>query len=390
MLFSMAITIASFDVAFADSDDNVVGYAFSDMPDGSDQSKPCNGATSSDTNPEHCGRGIGWISLNNINNGGSVGYGVKLDRNTGNFEGHGYAPNGGWVKFNPSMTGVPTGPGTTATGARVDPGCLDDINRTCKVTGWIRFTAPTGANSDWDGWVSLSGTGYGLELDKPDANGVRKFMSGGNHYAWGASIVGWVDFSHASVIYDMCLNTPEIETTVPVNQERLPNGTCKPLQDFCPTTNYQLPGSPLNGKPDPKTTGYETTLPVGYTTNIVNGVSMCGVWGCAKTDPSVTINDSSMCDDLPPPPPPIKGCKDPKAENYNELATIADTSCIYKVCPNTGLPPVGGVCPGEICGDGIDTDGDTKDPVCPPKGPKQPVYCETGSDSCVTNTQPQS
>lgn len=346
MLFSMTITIVSFDVAFADSDDNVVGYAFSDMPDGSDQSKPCNGATSSDTNPEHCGRGIGWISLNNINNGGSVGYGVKLNRITGNFEGHGYAPNGGWVKFNPSMTGVPTGPGTTATGARVDPGCLDDINRTCKVTGWIRFTAPRGVNSDWDGWVSLSGTGYGLELDKPDANGVRKFLSGGNHYAWGASIVGWVDFSHASVIYDMCLNTPEIETTVPVNQERLPNGICRELVDLCPTTNYQLPGSPLNGKPDPKTTRYETTLPLGYTTNIVNGVNMCGVWGCAKTDPSVTINDSSMCPDPDPSDP------DP---------TDPDPS-----------------------------DPDPTDPTQNPKGPKQPVYCETGSNSCVTNTQPQS
>ena len=432
-IMTMVFAMVPFQTAHATGSENVVGYAFSDMPDGSDQNKPCTGIDPADTNNEHCGRGLGWISLNSINHPGTINYGVNLNRTTGNFEGNGYAEYGGWVKFNPSGP-FPSGPGTIASGAKVDPVCLADATRTCKVTGWIRFIS--GTSTGWDGWVSMSGTGYGLELDKPDANGVRKFMTG--KYAWGSWIVGWVDFSYASVIQDMCLDIDDVQTSVPADRNRDVFGNCPPKEDICKTTYFNIiPSDPRNGTPDPKTTPpYQDTLPPGYT--ISPDSSKCGIWACTikgypQYNPAATISDNSLCQcpvgktfidgqcktsdpDICPSTIPyggttydpkttplgqtqsdidamgykvrgnqcgIWGCKDPKADNYSSTATIADNSCTYISCPPNNTPPVNGHCPGDICRDGIDQFNnnlkDQEDPKeCPTKGPKQPFYVETG------------
>lgn len=274
-IMTMIFAMVPFQTAHATGSENVVGYAFSDMPDGSDQNKPCTGIDPADTNNEHCGRGLGWISLNSINHPGTINYGVNLNRTTGNFEGNGYAEYGGWVTFNPAGP-FPSGPGTVASGAKVDPDCLSDETRTCKVTGWIRFIAAKDEDTNtagwqgWDGWVSLSGTGYGLELDKPDTNGVRKFLAGGDHYAWGSWIVGWVDFSNASVIQDMCLDIDGVQTSVPADRERDVFGNCPPKRDYCPTTIITNPNHPKYNQNDPKTIGIQSeqdTVNMGYSVN---------------------------------------------------------------------------------------------------------------------------
>ena len=289
-IMTMVFAMVPFQTAHATGSENVVGYAFSDMPDDSDQNKPCTGIDPADTNNEHCGRGLGWISLNSINHPGTINYGVNLNRTTGNFEGNGYAEYGGWVKFNPTGP-FPSGPGTVASGAKVDPVCLADVTRTCKVTGWIRFIAAKDEDTNtagwqgWDGWVSLSGTGYGLELDKPDTNGVRKFLSGSDHYAWGSWIVGWVDFSNASVIQDMCLDMDGIQTSVPVDRERDVFGNCPPKIDHCPTTIVTNPDHPKYNQNDPKTIGTQSQDDIanmGYSVNpplpALN--AKCGIFDC--------------------------------------------------------------------------------------------------------------
>lgn len=455
-IMTMVFAMVPFQTAHATGSENVVGYAFSDMPDGSDQNKPCTGIDPADTNNEHCGRGLGWISLNSINHAGSINYGVNLNRTTGNFEGNGYAEYGGWVKFNPSGP-FPSGPGTVASGAKVDPVCLADVTKTCKVTGWIRFIAAKDEDTNtagwqgWDGWVSLSGTGYGLELDKPDTNGVRKFIAGGDHYAWGSWIVGWVDFSNASVIQDMCLDIDGVQTSVPADRERDVFGNCPPKIDHCPTTIVTNPDHPKYNQNDPKTIGTQSQDDIanmGYSVNpplpALNakcGIFDCTIKGYPQYNGSATISDNSLCQcpagktfvdgqckgdistpgsDICPSTIPyggttydpktvgdqtqsdidaigyevvggkcgIFGCKDPKATNYSTIATIGNNSCTYDVCPN-GSAPVNGRCPGDICRDGVDQYSneliDQEDPrECPTKGPKQPVYCETGGRNCPT------
>lgn len=457
-IMTMVFAMVPLQTAHAGGTENVVGYAFSDMPDGSDQNKPCTGIDGSDTNAEHCGRGLGWISLNSINHAGAFNYGVNLNRATGNFEGYGYAENGGWVKFNPTGP-FPSGPGTVASGAKVDPGCLIDVTRTCTVTGWIRFVS--GSSTGWDGWVSMSGTGYGLILDKPDSNGVRKFLAG--NYAWGSWIVGWVDFSNASVIQDMCLDIPGVQASVPVDRERDVFGNCPPKRDYCPTTVITNPDHPKYNQNDPKTIGIQSeqdTVNIGYSVNppLPALDAKCGIWACTikgypQYNGSATISDNSLCQcpagktfvngqckGTPPPPgdvcpitkfnlpgdprngtndpqttgdqssvpsgysvkPPLPdtsakcaiwGCIDPYANNYSSIATVANNSCTYDVCPN-GAVPVNGHCPGDICRDGIDQYNndliDQDDPKeCPVKGPKIPVYCETGGGNCTTGTPAQ-
>lgn len=150
--------------------------------------------------------GMEWLSFNcTIHNGCSdSNYGVNYDQNTGYLEGYAYSAHYGWVKFGSLNTNeMPTGNGTYTQNAQVVGN---------EVRGWARFCAPTvnpslctgnasknATNGGWDGWLSLRGTGYGVNYDS-----VTKEFSG---YAWGGNdgvgihdeqVVGWVDFSNVS------------------------------------------------------------------------------------------------------------------------------------------------------------------------------------------------
>ncbi len=180
------------------STDNVSGYAWN--ADGADST--------------HIG-GMGWLSFNNCVSAGNCpapAYGVTVD-NAGNILGYAWAGNSidssvngfGWIKFG-GLSGIPSGPGTVSENAKLT---------NSKVTGWARACAVfqsgclnpgdptdyyhgTGAIDNnlatnpylggWDGWISLSGTGYGVTVNQ--STGV---FSG---YAWGGSdVLGWIDFS---------------------------------------------------------------------------------------------------------------------------------------------------------------------------------------------------
>ncbi|MFA6353785.1 MAG: hypothetical protein WCW93_02550 [Candidatus Paceibacterota bacterium] len=142
---------------------------------------------------------IGWISFNCTNLStcgtgvGQANYGVNKDT-SGNLTGYAWSPNIGWIKFG-GLSGFPTGNGTIASDAKVD---LD----TNKLTGWARACSGmydislnqgvlnntcTGMSrtDGWDGWISFSGTGYGVTFDG----------SAFSSYAWGSEVVGWISFS---------------------------------------------------------------------------------------------------------------------------------------------------------------------------------------------------
>jgi hypothetical protein len=157
----------------------VSGWAWSNMPDQSDELKGC---TDND-----CGRGMGWISLNNPGFGGAV----TVD-DQGNFSGHAWSEFAGWIDFAP-QSGYPTGPGTTAGPAKVDP-------ETGIWTGWIRVISPIGNTNanGWDGWISLRGTGYGVTTNIVDGT-----TSG---WAWGDAVMGWVKFDWVKVEFKECLD----------------------------------------------------------------------------------------------------------------------------------------------------------------------------------------
>ncbi len=123
-------------------------------------STPINGYAWSDN--------IGWISLSGANYGLTV-----AGDGTGTVSGYAWSDNIGWVSANVS-TGCPSGTCTP----RLQSGAL---------TGWLKALSADG--NGWDGWISLSGSGYGITHSGTAFSG----------FAWGSDVVGWVDFSFATV-----------------------------------------------------------------------------------------------------------------------------------------------------------------------------------------------
>lgn len=113
---------------------------------------------------------IGWISLSGSN------YGLTIDTG-GTVSGYAWSDNIGWISANQSeLTGCPSNP------------CRAKFNGS-SLTGWMKALAGgTSYSGGWDGWISLSGSNYGVS----ESNGT---ISG---YAWGSDVVGWLDFSAAT------------------------------------------------------------------------------------------------------------------------------------------------------------------------------------------------
>lgn len=148
--------------------DNVSGYAWSNYSDG----------------------GMGWISFNctsgsdcNISN-----FGVNIDPNSGLISGYAWTPNLGWLKFG-GLSGFPVGGGTTTDNAKLTGNNITGWARFCSVfvsgcSGALRSSTELGG---WDGWVALSGTGYGVVKNGSALTG----------YAWGGPVnVGWINFTN--------------------------------------------------------------------------------------------------------------------------------------------------------------------------------------------------
>jgi hypothetical protein len=125
---------------------------------------------------------IGWIDLScsNTDACGTNDFRIAI-ASDGTLSGHAWSDNIGWVSAESAdVSDCPSSPCTP----KIANGVLQ---------GWLRATAADG--DGWDGWISLSGDGYGISL----ADGA---FSG---YAWGSAVVGWVDWSFAHSSYTPCV-----------------------------------------------------------------------------------------------------------------------------------------------------------------------------------------
>lgn len=123
---------------------------------------------------------IGWISFNNITDGTSVDYGVRLN-DENQLVGEAWSDNIGWIKFDPGFGG-PVGAtdpfGAKMVGDRVVGwalACTSRINSDCN-------NAPRDA--DWDGWIKFTDTTVQADPD------FDSFYYKGA--AWGSFLVGWI------------------------------------------------------------------------------------------------------------------------------------------------------------------------------------------------------
>lgn len=165
---------------------------------------------------------IGWISMNCRNttscaSDGGVDYTVTVEP-TGALTGFAWSSNIGWIKFG-GLSSFPVAAGNAGGQARlVQSGSeylVEGWARACAGTTSGDCTSMTSRTDGWDGWISLRGTNYGVA-----------FVSGAvsadvtKRFAWGSTVVGWVDFNPAfsgvviepvSEITSFTATPPEVE-----------------------------------------------------------------------------------------------------------------------------------------------------------------------------------
>ena len=125
---------------------------------------------------------IGWISFNcsDLDTCGSVSYGISIAAD-GTLSGYAWSEHVGWVSADD----------VTDTNCPAGANCKPQMSDT-SMAGWLKVIAASGG---WDGWISLSGTSpaYGVVF-----NNTTGDFSG---FAWGDTVVGWVDFQYAHTTY---------------------------------------------------------------------------------------------------------------------------------------------------------------------------------------------
>ncbi len=140
---------------------------------------------------------IGWISMNcttgGINGGdicASSSYGVTIDNTTHTMTGWAWSDNIGWIKFG-GLSGWPTGGGTFSGDARLNTGTntLEGWARACSGTTSGNCSTMSSRTDGWEGWIRLSGSGYGITLSGTNFAG----------YGWGSDVVGWINASQSNV-----------------------------------------------------------------------------------------------------------------------------------------------------------------------------------------------
>jgi len=175
---------------------------------------------------------IGWVSLNCRNGGNceggqdAVDYKVMID-SSGNLSGYGWSSNIGWLSFNR------TGSGGTGNPPQADigngSGAIARINGNGEIVGWARFLAGAQHSDGWDGWVSLSGSNYGVETLSEDdnVNNLSFYQDDPERFAWGHNVVGWLKF--AVLGNDDPNDIPGLSVAWRSTRTLIPTGSTMPL-----------------------------------------------------------------------------------------------------------------------------------------------------------------
>lgn len=188
---------------------------------------------------------IGWISLNNCENPANSAtcegqdYGVTINPSTGAINGIAWSSTIGWITFDD--VGCPS---TGCTGGAYVNLSAPNANGSYKIEGWARACAVfvSGCRGNlldnaylggWDGFLSLSGSGYGLTLGA--VSGTTRPLSGS---VWGSEIIGWLAAVNAKVTIPpaTCSNLPNgPHYSVPAGFTLQADGTClSTTGDMCP------------------------------------------------------------------------------------------------------------------------------------------------------------
>jgi hypothetical protein len=158
---------------------------------------------------------IGWISFKGSN------YGVTFDQLNGTLSGYAWSSNIGWISFNTGdLTGCPTNP------------CRASYSNNA-FSGWAKALSADGKG--WDGWIHISGSGYGLTLSDTTISG----------YMWGGPVIGWIRAKTliTTPLADTCSNGIDDDNDGLVDEADVDCGLINP------PTGVDTPGTETNKNP---------------------------------------------------------------------------------------------------------------------------------------------
>lgn len=219
---------------------------------------------------------IGWISFSCTTGGptgnnicGTNSYGVTIDT-SGNLAGYAWSDSLGWIKFG-GLSSFPSGSGTTAQNAALSGTSLIGWARACAGTAAGDCSSMTSRSDGWDGWIALSGTGYGPTLSGGSFSG----------YSWGDTNAGWISWNGAgysvATTYMPCQSTagyqcvsgssvytaPSCAQTTDVCSSHGAGWFCATDNGLCtapPAPSYTNPGNALSARPSLVKKGQTTKL----------------------------------------------------------------------------------------------------------------------------------
>lgn len=152
---------------------------------------------------------IGWISFNcdNTSSCGTVDYSVIVDQATGHLSGYAWSSNIGWISFNSGdVSGCPSVITCQPTMVFNSSGANGAYFP--HIIGFARALSPVGSSSGWDGYISLScnndssgcgSSNYGVTIPYSGSSGPTSGTNNLSGFAWGSTVVGWVDFSSVTI-----------------------------------------------------------------------------------------------------------------------------------------------------------------------------------------------
>ena len=218
---------------------------------------------------------IGWISFSGTN----PDYGISEDA-SGNLTGYAWSDNIGWIKFG-GLSGFPSGSGTSNQNASIDSsGILHGWVRACAGTADGQCASMTGRTDGWDGWISLDGSSYNINV----ASGNGQYSQGA--WAWGSDVVGWVTFNPFN------LTTPPCDPTQEVCGGNTTNSTAVVNLYVTPSN----PATPTIGSTTVNHTAqlFWNTSNVSTCTTASAGIIPDTVWSGLFTNPSIATSSGDV------------------------------------------------------------------------------------------------
>lgn len=238
----------------------------------------------------------GWISLScsNTDTCSTSNYGVYI-QSDGTVTGYAWSDTVGWIQFG-GLSSFPTGGGTTAANATlIGSTALTGWARACAGTVGGDCSSMTSRDDGWDGWIALSGTGYGPTLSSGSLTG----------YSWGDTNVGWILWN-AATTYEPCQTTSGYQCVG--NDSVYTAPSCTQTTDvcsshgtgwFCSSDNHlcTAPPAPSYTNSSGELTARPSLVKSGATTKLswsVQDASTCTVSGNGDSWTGVT-SASSNC-----------------------------------------------------------------------------------------------